>query len=109
MMKFPMSRVGADLLRQVLARAGTKDDTVRLVSYRACDWRSMTFDGERQDLMVRVMGSEVAAISEALTVGIEDHEFAIRGQIVADIGAVVSHRDPSGAVDIRVEALTIAA
>jgi len=47
-------------------------------------------------------------VARLLTEGLEEAEFAVPGQIVADIavdGAIVEHAD--GAVSLRIEALTV--
>lgn len=63
--------------------------------------------GERHELQFTIWGPGGAAVAAKMVDGIEDAEFAISGQIVADIG--VSKLDPSGdgSVDIAIEALTV--
>jgi hypothetical protein len=45
----------------------------------------------------------------ASSMRLDEHEFDVNGQIVADIGGHAGVPDRSGAVDVRIEALTIAA
>ena len=109
MMKFPISQAGAALLRAVLTRAGATREAIRLVGYKATDWQSLTFDGERHELELRVPGPDGEVVARRLIDGLDEHEFDVNGQIVADIGGHAGVPDRSGAVDVRIEALTIAA
>ena len=109
MMRLPMSAAGAGLLRSLLQRAGASRETIRLVSYRASEWKSLTLDGERHDLALRIAGSGRDAVALLLVDGLENHQFAIPGQIVADIMAEMG--PPLGRdefIEVRIEALTIA-
>ena len=87
MMKLAMSPAAAALLRALLARAGVERDRILLTQFRSVDWNSLTFSGERLD----------------------DAEFAIPGQIVADITVAGSPvRSADGSLSIKIEALTVA-
>lgn len=108
MMKLAMSPAAAGLLRALLGRAGVDKDRILLSDFRSTDWRSLTFAGERHRIDLRVPGPGAAAVAEALTHNLDDAEFAISGQIVADIGvegAMIEH--PDGSISLTVEALTV--
>lgn len=53
-------------------------------------------------------GSDAASIVRSLTSGLEDAEFSIPGQIVADIEVASAVSGPDGSVSLTIEALTIA-
>ena len=108
MMKLAMSPAAASLLRALLARAGVERNRILLTEFRSTDWRSLTFAGERHRIDLRIPGPGAAAIARLLTHDLPEAEFAIPGQIVADIavdGAMVEH--PDGAISLTIEALTV--
>lgn len=109
MMKLALSPAAAGLLRALVARTGIDRDRILLSAYRSFDWQSLTFDGERHEIELRVPGPDAEAIAARLSHGLGDAEFAIPGQIVADIGL---QQPPStnddGSITLSVEALTIA-
>lgn len=110
MMKLAMSPAAAGLLRALLNRAGIDRDRIYLTDFHSTDWRSLTFDGERHEIVLRVPAPGAAAIAETLSTGLGEADFTIPGQIVADIGvdgATIEH--PDGSVSLTIEALTIAA
>jgi hypothetical protein len=109
MMKLAMSPAAAGLLRALLQRGGVDRDRILLSQFRSFDWRSLTFSGERHRIDLRIPGPGAAAIADLLTRDLAEAEFAIPGQIVADIGvdgAMIEH--PDGAICLAIEALTIA-
>ena len=108
MMKFALSPAAAGLLRALVARAGINRDRILLTDFRSLDWQSLTFVGERHEIELRVPGPDAGKLVEQLTAGLSETEFAIPGQIVADIGLELPlshHRD--GSISLRIEALTI--
>ena len=109
MMKLAMSRAASGLLRALIKRAGVDCDRILLSEFRSVDWHSLTMSGERHVVKLRVPGPNADSVVHALTWGIEDAEFAIPGQIVADIVAL---DPPVRAADksllVTIEALTIA-
>lgn len=108
MMKLAMSPAAAGLLRALLARAGVDRNRILLTDFRSADWRSLTFAGERHRIDLRIPGPGAAAIAGLLTRDLGEADFAVPGQIVADIavdGAMVEHAD--GAVSLSIEALTV--
>lgn len=108
MMKLAMSPAAAGLLRALLARAGVDRNRILLSDFRSIDWRSLTFNGERHRIDLRIPGPGASPVARMLTHGLGEAEFAIPGQIVADIavnGAIIEH--PDGSISLRIEALTI--
>ena len=108
MMKFALSPAAAGLLRALVARAGINRDRILLSDFRSIDWQSLTFIGERHEMELRVPGPDADKLVEQLTAGLSETEFAIPGQIVADIGLerpLIHHRD--GSISLHIEALTI--
>lgn len=109
MMRPALSVAAAGLLRSLLARAGIDRDRILLTDFRSTDWQSLTFVGERHEIGLRLAGSDAARIVERLTDRLEDVEWQIPGQIVADIGLdgpPVECAD--GSIILSIEALTIA-
>ena len=109
MNRLPMSRAAAQLLRALLGRAGAERDRILLTEIRSRDWRSLTLEGERHVIALRIAGPDPDRLLHILADGIEDAEFAIAGQIVADIavaGPPIAALD--GSLCVTIEALTIA-
>ena len=80
-----------------------------LSDFRSVDWNSLTFAGERHEISLRIPGPDAAAIVDSLSTGLDDADFAIPGQIVADITVVrLPQVQPDGAIVIEIEALTVA-
>jgi hypothetical protein len=109
MMRIHMSVAAAGLLRSLLARAGVSHNRILLIESRSTEWQSLTFAGERHEMCLRVPGPDASEIVASVTSGLEDAEFSIPGQIVADIGlAKPLRRESDGSITIELEALTIA-
>ena len=104
-----MSAAAAGLLRALLARAGEPRDRILLTEFRSLEWQSLTFAGERHVIALRLVGPDVEDMLSRLTHGLADAEFAIPGQIVADIAlARPACREDGGAITLELEALTVA-
>jgi hypothetical protein len=109
MMKIAMSRTASRLLTALLDRAGDDRNRIFLSEFRSVDWQSLTFVGERHWIELRIIGEDNRQVAERMTCGIEDAEFTIPGQIVADISTSGEpRRDADGGLTLRIEALTIA-
>jgi len=109
MMKLALSPAAAGLLRALIARAGIDRDRILLTNFQSIDWQSLTFMGERHEMELRVPGPDADMLAELLSAGLNDAEFSIPGQIVADIGLErPAIRQPDGSVSLHIEALTIA-
>lgn len=109
MMKLAMSAAAAGLLRALLARAGVERNRILLSNFRSTDWNSLTFAGERHIIALRIPGPGAASVAAMLIDGLEEADFAIPGQIVADIALArppTSHAD--GMMTLEIEALTVA-
>ena len=108
MMKLALSPAAAGLLRALLAKAGVNRDRILLTEFRSTDWQSLTFAGERHEIELRVPGPNADMLCERMTRGLGEEEFAIPGQLVADIGLERPPRQNSDAsVSLFIEALTI--
>jgi len=102
------SRAAAGLLRALLRRAGNHDDRILLNEILSTEWRSLTLEGERHFIVLRLTGEDAGAMCTSLTTGLEEAEFAIPGQIVADIAlARPPFHAEDGSISVAIEALTI--
>ncbi|HVM37110.1 MAG TPA: hypothetical protein VM265_01795 [Sphingomicrobium sp.] len=109
MIRMPMSRAASGLLRALLARVPGASDRILLSQASSQDWRSLTLEGERHTFCFRIGGDDPARLLTKLTDGLEDAEFNVPGQIVADIVVTaVSGPDVDGALGLTIEALTVA-
>ena len=109
MNRMPMSPNSAALLRALIARAGVTRDRILLIDAKATDWRSLTFNGERHELQLRVSGPSSGEVVARMCDGLEESEIDIPGAIVADIKVVGVEPTADGSSEIVVEALTVAA
>ena len=108
MLNIVMSRAAAGLLRALLHRGGEHRHRILLTEIRSIDWNSLTLEGERHKIQLRVTGPDAELIVAPFINGIEDAEFAIPGQILADIAlARRPERSLDGSVALELEALTV--
>src|SRR5262245_206318 len=109
MMKLALSSAAAGLLRALIARAGVDRDRFLLTEFQSFDWQSLTFIGERHDMELWRPGPYADRLVMSLTDGLDEAEFSIAGQIVADIGLkrppTINH---DGSITLQIEALTVA-
>lgn len=109
MMKLAMSTAAAGLLRALLARTGVDRNRILLTNFRSTEWNSLTFAGERHHILLRVPGPGADSVANLLVDGLEEADFTIPGQIVADIALTrPAARMKDGAIMIEIEALTVA-
>lgn len=109
MNRIAMSAAASGLFRALIARSGAPRHRVLLMAISSTDWQSLTMAGERHLFELRVLGSHAQEIADRICIGIEDAEFAIPGQIVADIAVLgTPQADQDGSVTMTIEALTIA-
>jgi hypothetical protein len=107
--RIAMSAAASGLLRALIARAGVSRDRILLTDVQSIDWQSLTLIGERHQFHLRVPGPDSLAVIERMCSDLEEAEFTIPGQIVADIalqGEPVRAAD--GSTSITIEALTVA-
>ena len=110
MNRIPMSAAAGALFRALAARAGVPRERVLLTEVQSIDWRSLTFNGERHLLGLRVPGPDSREIVGRMCAGLEEAEFSIPGTIVADVAiANAPSRELDGSIAIMIEALTVAA
>jgi hypothetical protein len=108
MLNIVMSRAAAGLLRALLQRGGEERHRILLTEIRSVDWQSLTLAGERHRIGLRIAGPAAELIVAPFLNGIEDAEFVIPGQILADIAlAKPPARSPDGSVMLEMEALTV--
>ena len=108
MMRPALSPAAAGLLRGIVARSGVDRDRILLSDFRSVDWQSLTFVGERHEIRLRLPPPHAAALAARLTDGLAEAEWAVPGQIVADValaGPLIEQ--PDGSVMLLLEALTI--
>jgi hypothetical protein len=72
----------------LIGRVGVQRDRILLTEVSSIDWQSLTFIGERHHFELRVPGIDSKQIVARLCDGLEDAEFSIPSQIVADINIV---------------------
>lgn len=109
MMKLAMSQAAMGLLRALIGRCGVPRDRILLSNWQSADWQSLTFVGERHSIALRITGTHSEAIARRLVTGLEDADFVIPGQIVADISVTSEPKLCSdGSAELGLEALTIA-
>lgn len=109
MKRIVMSPAASALLRALIARAGVPRDRILLTFAESVDWRSLTLNGERHLIALRITGPGSSEAMDRMCLGLEDAEFSIPGVIVADIavaGEPTSSAD--GSTSFTIEALTIA-
>ena len=108
MNRLPMSSAGAALLRALLSRALVDRDRILLTDYRSTAWQSLTFVGERHELRFRVAGPDAQFIYDRITEKLDDAEFAIPRQIVADVLVYGQpKREEDGSISFTIEGLTV--
>ena len=109
MNRLRMSPAAAALLRALVARAAVPRDRILLTEFRSIDWQSLTFVGERHEMELRVPGPGAIQLARRITDGLSDAEFAIPGQIVADIRPERPFRhNRDHSISLNIEALTVA-
>ncbi len=108
MLNIVMSRAAAGLLRALLERGGEERHRILLSEVRSVDWQSLTLAGERHAIQLRISGPDAAPVAARFLAGIEDAEFAIPGQILADIALARPVRSEfDGSITVELEALTV--
>jgi hypothetical protein len=88
------------LIAALAARGGPGTDVMRTTSH---SWASVTFEGARHQIALRLAGR---AQADAFELDLVESEFALRGHLLADI-RVSSRRIEGERVVLEIEALTI--
>jgi len=94
------------LLSEVLRLAG---QSAELVKHGERPWASVTFSGTRHWILLSFSGEEAIAAGEKFIVALPDHEFSIRGQLVADatIASVEQELLPEPRMTVEAELLLL--
>ena len=109
MMKLAMSAAAAGLLRALLNRVGVARDRILLIEFRSTAWNSLTFDGERHAISLRIPPPAALDVLGRLTGGLEEADLPIAGHVLADIAVVgAPSAQADGSILLELEALTIA-
>jgi hypothetical protein len=104
-----MSPAASGLLRALLNRAEVTRDRILLTEWHSTDWQSLLLIGEKHQIRLRIPGPGAREVAARLTDNIEEAEFSIPGQILADITLTDRAQARSdGSVEVAMEALTIA-
>lgn len=89
--RYPPRPSPGDCLRDALMELADWRGQVVTHSERA--WASITFAGARHRIALLFAGAEAVEAGERFIAALPDHEFAIRGQLVADAAVIeVEHR-----------------
>ncbi len=76
---------GDRLVREIREIAGP---LAELLAHSEAPWASITFSGARHTVVLRFAGSEAVSDGERLIATLPDHEFRLRGKLVADASVV---------------------
>jgi hypothetical protein len=103
------SAAAVGLLRALIERAGCGRDWVLLSEIQSIDWQSLSFNGERHRIQLKLLGSQARANADRLTAGLENAELDISGHLVADavVTAGPALNPFDGTVALTIEALTV--
>ncbi len=99
-------RPWAQLLSALLGLAGGKAELLR---HAETPWASVTFSGSRHTIALAFTGAEAVAAGEEFILALPEHEFAIRGQIVADAALTAVHHEllPEPRLTVEAELLLL--
>lgn len=94
------------LMRGVREIAGP---LAEVLSHREVPWASITFTGSRHVLVLRFAGSEAVSDGERFIAALPDHEFRLRGKLIADpsVGRVDHEVLPSPLMEVECEILVL--
>lgn len=107
-MKRALSCAATQLLRALRARSGLESDEIIVGRFQSVDWQSLTFTGERHELLLRFIGSDARAGLARLRNDLSDTEWVMRSHVVADIVIVGERSNTDGSIEVEIEALTLA-
>ena len=107
MNRLAMSNAGSTLLRLLIARAGVPRNRILLTEIESVEWRSLTFNGERHRMSLRVSDPDSATIVDRMCDGLSECELSAAGLIVVDIVVVARNATADGSTSVAIEALTV--
>lgn len=108
MNRLAIAPAAAALFRVLVARAGLAPDRTLLIGVETVEWKSLTMDGERHRIGLRLTGPGADKAAAALCDGLEEAELPMPRGFVADIALERPvRRSVDGAYEIHIEALTI--
>lgn len=102
----PRPSTAERLLRAVREISGPHAE---VVSHDETPWASITFSGARHRLVLRFAGSEAASDGESFIAVLPEHEFKLRGRLVADAAVTrVDHETlPAPLMEVECEILLL--
>lgn len=89
------------LLSELVALAGPE---VQFLRHSERPWASATFSGARHNFALVFAGDEAIAAGESFIAALPDHEFHLRGQLVADATITAAEHDLTSGPRLSVEA-----
>lgn len=97
---------GERLLREVREIAGP---LAEVVSHREVPWASITFSGARHALVLRFAGSDAVSDGENFVATLPEHEFRLRGKLVADASILRVDQEmlPAPLMEVECEILVL--
>lgn len=102
-----LSCAATQLLRALRDQSGLRSDELVVGRFQSVDWQSLTFTGERHELLLRLAGPDPGAALARLRQDLAVAEWALAGHIVADIVIVSEKKLGDGAIEVALEALTL--
>ncbi|MFN3425369.1 MAG: hypothetical protein ACK40C_11775 [Novosphingobium meiothermophilum] len=98
--------VAEQLLRAIRDISGP---LAEIISHREVPWASITFSGERHMIALRFAGSDAVSDGERFIALLSDHEFKLRGKLVADASVMrVDHELlPAPLMEVECEILLL--
>lgn len=94
------------LMRAIREIAGP---LAEVLSHREVPWASITFTGARHVLALRFAGGEAVSDGERFIAALPDHEFRVRGKLVADasVGRIDHELLPAPLMEVECEILVL--
>ncbi len=99
----PAADIGQMLARAIEAQAHRQGCAVRVETMGMTRWSSATFNGARHRLRLAAPAGDKVGNWLA---GLAEHEFALRGHLVADVAIHAINRRPAE-IDAELEILTL--
>ncbi len=101
------TQAGAELKRALRACFAGLGAAIVFETVSSRPWASITSSGERHHLSLCLPGPGAQAAVDVFIDGLEEHDFDLRGQILADIEVAGIARDADGQIRLTLEALTV--